>query len=101
MPDFDLDVFMSHHVYTDPKIEERDYKELTSMIEKGLEELKPKYKEVIILHYLENMSYKDIGDILQIPIGTVGIRVMRAKEQLKKIYTDMKIDVEKYIHTTT
>lgn len=100
MPDFDLDVFISHHTYVDPKIEERDYKELTSMIEQGLETLKPKYKEVIVLHYIENLSYKDISDILQIPVGTVGIRIMRAKEQLKKIYTDMHMDVEKYIHTT-
>lgn len=96
MPDFDLDVFMSHTSYVDPKIEEREYLELTTMIEKGLDALKPKYKEVIILHYVENMSYKDIGDILRIPIGTVGIRVMRAREQLKKIYTDMRIDIEKY-----
>lgn len=101
MPDFDLDVFMSHASYTDPKIEEREYKELILMIEQGLDKLKPKYKEVIILHFIENMSYKDIGDILQIPIGTVGIRVMRAKEQLKKIYTDMNIDLDKHLHHTT
>lgn len=100
MPDFDLDVFISHHVYVDPKIEEKEYKELITMIEQGLDQLKPKYKEVIILHYLENMSYKDIGDILQIPVGTVGIRVMRAKEQLQKVYTNMHIDIEKHIHNT-
>lgn len=92
MPDFDLDIFMSHHKYIDPKIEEREYKELTQMIEKGIDSLKPKYKEVIILHFLEHMSYKDISDILRIPIGTVGIRVKRAKEQLKKIYTEMNIN---------
>lgn len=91
MPDFDLDIFMSHHKYVDPKIEEREYKELTQMIEKGIDSLKQKYKEVIVLHFLENMSYKDISDILRIPIGTVGIRVMRGKEQLKKIYTEMDI----------
>lgn len=98
MPDFDLDVFMSHSVYVDPKIEEKEYNDLINMIEKGLDKLKTKYKEVIILHYIENMSYKDISDILQIPIGTVGIRVMRAKEQLKKIYTDMNIDLEKHVN---
>lgn len=100
MPDFDLDVFISHHVYTDPKIEEREYAELRTMIDKGLDMLKPKYKEVIVLHYIEDMSYKDISDILHIPVGTVGIRVMRAKEQLKKIYTTMQIDIETYTHTT-
>lgn len=100
MPDFDLDVFMSHHIYVDPKIEEKEYAEFSIMIEKGLDTLKPKYKEVIILHYLEHMSYKDISDILKIPTGTVGIRVMRGKEQLKKIYTDMNMDIETYIEKT-
>ena len=56
------------------------------MVDVGLEELKQKYKEVIILHYIEDFSYKEISDILQIPVGTVGIRVMRGKEALKKIY---------------
>lgn len=91
MPDFDLDVFMSHHTYADPKIEEREYKELIQMIERGIDTLKTKYKEVIVLHFIENMSYKDISDILRIPIGTVGIRVMRGKMQLKKVYTEMNL----------
>ena len=94
LPYFDLDIFMSHHIYVDPKIEEREYKGLVEMIEKGLDKLKPKYKEVIILHYIEDMSYKDISDILRIPIGTVGIRVMRGRNHLKKIYTEMNINVD-------
>jgi RNA polymerase sigma-70 factor (ECF subfamily) len=92
MPDFDLDIFISHHTYVDPKIEEREYKQLKEMIDKGLDKLKPKYREIIILHYLEDMSYKDISDILRIPIGTVGVRVKRGREHLKEIYTDMHVD---------
>jgi RNA polymerase sigma-70 factor (ECF subfamily) len=92
---FDLDIFVSHYTYIDPKIEEREYKDLLIMIEKGLDQLKPKYKEVIILHYIENMSYKDISDIIRIPTGTVGIRIMRGREQLKKIYMDMDIHNKK------
>ncbi|MES2622929.1 MAG: RNA polymerase sigma factor [Patescibacteria group bacterium] len=99
MPYFDLDVFISHNDYTDPKIEEREYKELKEMIEKGLDKLKPKYKEIIILHYIEDMSYKDISDILRVPIGTVGVRVKRGREQLKEIYTDMNVDVHSQKYT--
>lgn len=83
---FDFDLLVSHHIYEDPVILEREYEEMKKMIDVGLEQLKPKYKEVIILHYLEEMSYREISDILKIPVGTVGIRVMRGKENLKKFY---------------
>ena len=42
----------------------KEEKELKIMIEKCLDELSPKYKEIIILHYLEELSYKEISDIL-------------------------------------
>lgn len=47
--------------------------------------LEYKYKEVIVLHYFEDFSYKEISDILKIPESTVGVRLKRAKDKLKKI----------------
>ena len=60
------------------------------MIDAGLDQLSAKYKEVLILHYLEELSYKEIADILEVPTGTVGIRIKRAKEALKKVYEKMQ-----------
>ena len=88
---FDFDTLISHHSYEDPAITEKEYETLKKMINLGLDELKPKYKEVIILHFLQDLSYKEISDILQVPIGTVGIRIMRGKESLKKIYEKMNL----------
>lgn len=82
----DFDTMISHPAYEDPAPLEREQKEMRVMIDKGLDALQPKYREVIILHFLEEMSYKEISDILQIPSGTVGIRLKRAKDALKKIY---------------
>ena len=58
--------------------------EMKTMIDKGLSLLIPKYREVLVLNYFEQLSYKDIADVLKVPIGTVGIRLSRAKEELKK-----------------
>ena len=41
---------------------------------------------MLVLYYLEELSYKEIADIIQVPTGTVGIRIKRAKEALKKTY---------------
>ncbi len=50
-----------------------------------LEKMPILYKEPLSLFYLEEKSYEEIGDILRIPIGTVGTRVNRAKAIMKKI----------------
>ncbi len=79
----DFDTLLAHAVYEDPAPEERDRADMRALIERGLAGLSPKYREVLILHYLEDHSYKDIADILEVPMGTVSIRLKRAKEALK------------------
>ena len=88
---FDFDIFMPHIAYEDPIIKEKEYEKTKEMIDKGLDQLSSKHKEVLILHYLEEFSYKEMSDILQVPTSTVGIRIMRAKEALKKVYEKMNI----------
>lgn len=82
---FDFDTLLSHPVYEDPTIRERELQEMKEMLDKGLDQLSANYKEIIILYYLEGLSYKEISDILRIPIGTVGIRLKRAKDALRKV----------------
>lgn len=82
----DFDALVSHPAYEDPAPREREARELKEMLDRALAQLQPKYREVLVLYYLEELSYKDIADVLQVPVGTVGIRLKRAKEALKKIY---------------
>ena len=49
-----------------------------------IDQLPLKYKEVIVLLFLENMSYEEISDVLKIPEGTVAARVNRAKKAFRK-----------------
>jgi len=51
----------------------------------ALDKIEPIYKEVIILFYLKDLSYKKVSDILAIPIGTVMSRLSRGKKQLKSV----------------
>jgi RNA polymerase sigma-70 factor (ECF subfamily) len=50
-----------------------------------LEELDKKYKEVLVLKFLEGKDYKEISDILEKPLGTVATLINRAKKQFAKI----------------
>jgi RNA polymerase sigma-70 factor (ECF subfamily) len=91
---FDFDTLVSHTADEDPAVKERDLIEMRGMIDRGLGELPPKYREVLILYYLEEMPYKDIADILEVPTGTVGIRIKRAKEALRKAYEKLNMTYE-------
>ena len=48
-----------------------------------LKTLPMKYREPLELYYIEERSYSEISDILRMPIGTVGVRIKRAKALLK------------------
>lgn len=50
-----------------------------------LGQLPLKYKEVLVLKFLENMSYEEISDVLKIPEGTVATRINRAKKAFREI----------------
>ena len=85
----DFDVLVSHAVEDDPVKKDQEQKEMRRMIDEALDKLQPKYREVLVLYYLEDMQYKEIGEIMEVPTSTVGIRIKRAKENLKEIYKQM------------
>lgn len=57
--------------------------ERSAEMESLLNELPGKYREVLVLHYFEELSYQEISDVLQIPITTVGVRITRARKSSK------------------
>lgn len=61
-----------------------DLSYLRENIKKVLDSMDLKYKEVLVLKFLEDKDYQEISDILQKPVGTVGTLISRAKKQFKK-----------------
>lgn len=53
------------------------------LIRKEIDELPVRFKEVIVLRDVEEFSYEEISQILDIPIGTVKSRVNRARSRLQ------------------
>ncbi|RMF61615.1 MAG: sigma-70 family RNA polymerase sigma factor [Calditrichaeota bacterium] len=63
------------------------------VIQREINKLSPKFREVIILRDIQEFSYEEISQILRIPIGTVKSRVNRARLRLQsrlKKYLDRK-----------
>jgi len=58
-----------------------DHKYLQANISQVLNVMDLKYREVLILKFLEEKEYKEISDILKKPMGTVATLISRAKQQ--------------------
>ncbi|NIA31179.1 MAG: sigma-70 family RNA polymerase sigma factor [Actinobacteria bacterium] len=57
--------------------------ELVSAVRQALSELKPKDQEIIVLKDFQDLSYKEIAEVLDCPIGTVMSRLYYARATLK------------------
>lgn len=64
---------------------ETEYEEeqVKKIIISAIDELKPKYKEVMYLKFIEEMQDKEISEELDIKLGTVKSRIHRAKSEIK------------------
>lgn len=85
LPFFDPDTLFPHplsHEHADDGIKRS---EAAAQVGGGLDKLSPKYREILVLYYLEELSYQEIADVLHIPITTVGVRLARGRVALKKI----------------
>jgi len=56
------------------------------ILRKVLDSLEPDYKQVLILRELEGLSYEEIAEILDIPVGTVAAWLFRARSAFRKAY---------------
>jgi RNA polymerase sigma-70 factor (ECF subfamily) len=53
-------------------------------IQRAIDELPPDYRMVVLLADLENFSYKEIAEILDVPVGTVMSRLYRGRRLLER-----------------
>lgn len=54
-------------------------------IQKAINQLSDKFKEVIIMRDVEDLEYEEIAKITGLPLGTVKSRINRGREKLKKM----------------
>ena len=58
-------------------------RETQECIEAALQELKPVFRQAVVLRDIEGLAYDEIADILQVSLGTVKSRILRGRDLLK------------------
>jgi RNA polymerase sigma-70 factor (ECF subfamily) len=61
-----------------------EHAEDAELIRKAMDELPAEFREILTLRHQEDLSYKEIGEIVKIPPGTVMSRLARARAKLKE-----------------
>jgi len=59
------------------------------IIHREINQLSPKFREVIVLRDIQELSYEEISKIIKVPIGTVKSRVNRGRLKLQNQLKDM------------
>lgn len=59
--------------------------QLSEYIQSAINKLPPDQKAIILLREIDELSYEEIAEIMNIPIGTVKSRLSRARYYLKKV----------------
>ena len=87
-----LETEFIHGFHDPPTREPEPWRSLdTRIVLDALLRIDVKYRTIVELFYLSELSYREIAETLKIPIGTVMSRLSRGKEQLKSI-------VAKYVY---
>ena len=59
-----------------------------------LGEIPEDFRAPLVLYYMEDLSYKEIADVLALPLGTVQSRISRAKIQLLRRLSETNLPLE-------
>ena len=60
----------------------------TQMVRQALEDLPAEFREVLVLRELEEMSYREIASIMDLPMSTVMSRLARGRKRLQQALTN-------------
>ena len=57
----------------------------SARLDRAIEQLPPRFREVIVLRELEDLSYQEIAQTVNVPVGTVMSRLSRARALLREM----------------
>jgi RNA polymerase sigma-70 factor (ECF subfamily) len=68
-------------------------REASEILQAALQKLSPDLREAVILRDLQEMEYREIADVLEIPEGTVKSRINRGRAELARLLRKQKLAV--------
>ncbi|AFY74027.1 RNA polymerase sigma factor, sigma-70 family [Synechococcus sp. PCC 7502] len=89
----DLNQLADIHLSLVDKTSELSNMHYRDLVQKGLASLSLEHRTVVVMHDLEELSQKEIAEIINIPIGTVKSRLFHARGALRKFLESQGVEV--------
>lgn len=67
-------------------------KELGEEIERAIGQLRPEYRQAILLRHVEGRPYEEIAEIMGVPLGTVKTFIHRARGELRETLAHLRVE---------
>jgi RNA polymerase sigma-70 factor (ECF subfamily) len=84
-------VFRDHH---DEDPEGRFFDQIVDdEILRAIDSLQEEFRETLILSDMEGLSYAEIADVTEVPVGTVKSRLFRARQALQRVLRDYALEM--------
>ena len=61
-----------------------DWEQVDERLKKAIDDLDPRYRDVLLLWAVEGLKYREVADVLEVPLGTVMSRLYRARAILSE-----------------
>ncbi len=79
-------------------LEHLDWEQVDDRLKHAIEDLPDHYREVLLLWAVEGMKYREIAEVIEVPLGTVMSRLYRARailsEQLAELASEKGINID-------
>jgi RNA polymerase sigma-70 factor (ECF subfamily) len=89
---FDADTLFPHPVSKEETDRKTQSDEIKKVLDKCLNRVPSKYREPLLLFYMEELSYNEIAEVMRVPISTVGVRLKRGKKMLRNICDKLNLN---------
>jgi RNA polymerase sigma-70 factor, ECF subfamily len=87
-----------HELPADPRAEDPLARtlgrEAGRLLEAAIAEMRPAYREILLLRFAEGLSYEEIAEVTSAPLGTVKVHLYRARQDLARRLRKAGLDPE-------
>ncbi|MDX2177462.1 MAG: sigma-70 family RNA polymerase sigma factor [Candidatus Sumerlaeia bacterium] len=82
---------MQFEAAADDPVERIQTEQMARHMRQAIGQLKPDFREIILMKHFQEMTYEEIATVLDIPIGTVMSRLFHARKNLAKLMEPYRV----------
>ncbi len=76
---------LGDHDPPDPGLDHGEDQALRALVEWGLSRIRPQHRDAMVLHYLRELSLREVGEVMGVPEATAKVYLFRGRQELFRL----------------